>query len=85
MRPFGTIVAPIVCGSVLFAVPAVACDELIGTIVAKHLAPIIEGAGCPGPDETGMDEPDHKLTGVCYEFSRGNFASSHRGEPHLQR
>jgi hypothetical protein len=74
MRPFGTIVAPIVCGSVLFAVPAVACDELIGTIVAKHLAPIIECAGCPGPDEAGMDEPDHKLTGVCYE-SRG--ATSH--------
>ena len=43
---------------------ASACDELVGTIITKHLGPAIEQADCPIP---GMDKPGHKLVGVCYE------------------
>ena len=43
---------------------ASACDELVGTIITKHLGPAIEQADFPIP---GMDKPGHKLVGVCYE------------------
>jgi hypothetical protein len=49
---------------------AAACDELIGTIIAKHLRPVIENAECPVVKDGGLDKKGHKLAGVCYE-SRG--------------
>lgn len=43
---------------------AFACDELVDTIISRHLGPVIETADCPLP---GLDKKDHKLVAVCYE------------------
>jgi hypothetical protein len=50
-----------------FALPsdtALACDDLVDTIIAKHLGPVIENADCP---LNGLDKKGHRLVGVCYE------------------
>jgi hypothetical protein len=41
-----------------------ACDDLVDTIISRHLGPVIENADCPLP---GLDKKGHKLAGVCYE------------------
>jgi len=43
---------------------SMACDDLVGTIITKHLGPAIAQADCP---ISGLDKPGHKLVGVCYE------------------
>lgn len=43
---------------------ALSCDELVGTIISRHLGPVIESADCPLP---GLDKKGHKLVGVCYD------------------
>jgi hypothetical protein len=44
-----------------------ACDDLIGSIITKHLGPVIANADCPVAKDAGLDQKGHKLTGVCYE------------------
>jgi hypothetical protein len=43
---------------------AFACDELVDTVISRHLGPVIETADCPLP---GLDKKGHRLVGVCYE------------------
>jgi hypothetical protein len=44
-----------------------ACDDLIGSIVTRHLGPVIANADCPVAKDAGLDQKGHKLVGVCYE------------------
>lgn len=46
---------------------AAACDELIGSIITKHLGPVIENADCPVAKDAGLDKKGHRLAGVCYK------------------
>jgi hypothetical protein len=67
MKTFSGTAAIFVALSALVPIKASAqCDQFIGTVLSKHLRPVIESADCPLP---GLDKKGHNLVGVCYQSS----------------
>lgn len=48
------------------SIAARSCDELVGHLFSKAITPAIEGLGCEGINQAGLDRPDHHLQSVCY-------------------
>lgn len=48
------------------SISARSCDELVGHLFSKAITPAIEGLGCEGINQAGLDRPDHHLQRVCY-------------------
>lgn len=53
----------------LLAVPKTSntCDDLVGSILAANLRPVIEDLDCSVLKKAGLDKKGHKLIGACYE------------------
>lgn len=48
------------------AIPAAACDALVGRLLANMLTPAIAGIDCGVLRRGGVDRPHHSLGEVCY-------------------
>jgi hypothetical protein len=48
---------------------ALACDELVGRLIASAVRPSIESLGCSALGKAGLDNAEHRLDSVCYVSS----------------
>ena len=55
------------CLALLYSSPASACDDFVSGVLSRAVAPAIEGLGCAGIGQAGLDQADHHLTSLCYE------------------
>lgn len=66
IRPVGAALSAILAFGLCRPADA-ACDDLMDNLITAKLKPVIEGLDCLMVKNLGVDKPDHKLAGVCYQ------------------